>query len=68
MNYFGFYLGRGTIHMDGSKLTIEMTKKACFGTDSVDVRGVDCITSKMYDNDPDKLTSLKFQSAIGIRV
>lgn len=67
MKYFGFYLGRGKIHVDGTEETIEMTKKVCFGQDWTTVRGIDCKAGTMFDNDPDGLTGIKFHWDIGIR-
>ena len=35
--WFGLYLGKGTLHINGTEETIEMNVSVCFGTDSTTV-------------------------------
>lgn len=53
LEYFGVYLGRGTIVVDGRDETLYAKVKVCFGGDVDMVRGVNCKDRMWWDNQVD---------------
>lgn len=64
-HYFGCYMGKGTLYVNGQDETIEMNVKVCFGTDTITVVKLDAkYPGKSFCNDLTKQEVLNLMSTI----